>query len=67
MASDKKRDDEFFNCDEDHEFIYVSSMYSEEDEVYKYLEEKCKDGTINYSTHEAVYKMLKEAGYNKII
>jgi len=64
MASDKKRDDKFFNCDEEHEFKYVSSLYLE-DEVYEYLKDKCDDGTIIYCAHEEVYKMLEDAGFTK--
>ncbi len=65
MSSDKKRDDKYFNCDEEHEFKYVSSLYLEEDEVYEYLKDKCDDGTIKYSTHKEVYKMLEDVGYTK--
>ena len=65
MSSDKKRDDKYFNCDEEYEFTYVASLYKEYDDVYNYLKDKCKDGTIKYNTHKEVYKMLEDAGYTK--
>ena len=64
MARDKARDDEFFNCSQEHEFQYVSGLYSEKEKVYKYLKEKCADGTIKYSTHMQVYEMIaNDLGY----
>ncbi len=66
MASDKKKDDEYFNCSEEHEFKYVSDLYIEEEDVYDFLKEKCANKTINYSTHKEVYVMLDDAGFTKI-
>ncbi|HRW34335.1 MAG TPA: hypothetical protein P5107_04665 [Thermotogota bacterium] len=37
MAQNKPRDDEFFNCGEEHENLYVSKLYgsnSEKDHVF---------------------------------
>lgn len=64
MARDKAKDDEYYNCSEDHERDYVSGLYSETDEVSEFLIEKCKDGTIKNSTHAEVYELINnELGY----
>jgi len=62
MASDHKH----FNCSEEHEFQYVSSLYTNSDRVCDFLKESCKSGKINYSTHAEVYKLIKdELGLSK--
>jgi tryptophanyl-tRNA synthetase len=64
MRKDKPRDDENFNCSEEHEFDYVSSLYNDTEEVRKFLKDKCKSGDINYSTHKEVYELIeKELGF----
>ncbi len=61
MARDKKKDDKFFNCSEEHEFAYVSGLYQNKSKVYDYLKKQCKPGgKISYSTHMEVYKMIKD-------
>lgn len=65
MARDKKKDDLYFNCSQEHEFDYVSGLYANEGKVHKFLKEKCEDGTINYLTHLQVYELIKkELGYS---
>lgn len=56
MASDHKH----FNCSEEHEFTYVSSLYADSQKVYDFLKESCKNGKINYSTHTEVYQLIKD-------
>ena len=65
MGRDKSKDDKFFNCSQEHEIDYVSGLYGDNsDKVSKYLKEKCKDGSINYSKHIEVYEMIKnDLGY----
>jgi hypothetical protein len=56
----KARDDDFFNCRQEHEDYYVSRLYeSNQDEVHEFLEEMCKAGKISYSTHKEVYQMIE--------
>lgn len=60
MGRDKSRDDKFFNCDQDHEFDYVASLYpGNEEAVKQFLKDKCADGTIKYSTHMEVYQLIQ--------
>lgn len=64
MGRDKARDDNFFNCSEDHELDYIASLYTNKEIVKDFLVEKCKDKTINYSTRKEVYELIKkELGY----
>ncbi len=68
MARDKAKDDKHFNCSQEHEFTYVSGLYSDKTadkiKVYLFLKKKCEDGSIKYSTHYEVYGMIKdEIGY----
>lgn len=64
MGRNKKRDDEFFNCSQEHEDKYVSGLYEKSQKVSNYLKEKCEDNNINYSTHLEVYTMIeKDLGY----
>ncbi len=61
MAQNKPRDDEFFNCGEEHENRYVSKLYgSNSEKVHVFLEKKCSDSTINYSTHRQVYQLIEK-------
>ena len=60
MARDKARDDKYFNCKQEHEDNYVANLYDESNEVSTFLTEKCKDNTINYSTHMEVYELIEE-------
>ncbi len=60
MARDKAKDDEYFNCSQEHEFDYVSNLYTERTKVYDFLKENCKKGDISYSTHKKVYEMINE-------
>jgi hypothetical protein len=61
MDRNKPRDDEFFNCSQEHEYRYVSRLYKlNSEKVHEFLERKCKDGTINYSKHKEVYELIKK-------
>jgi hypothetical protein len=63
MARDKAKDDEYFNCDQEHEFTYVANLYADHDKVYNFLKDQCGK-KINYSTHAEVYQLIKdELGY----
>jgi len=62
MARDKSRDDEFFNCSQEHEFDYVANQYpGNEDRVKKFLKSACASGRIRYMTHKKVYELIREA------
>lgn len=65
MGRDKSKDDKYFNCGQEHEFKYVAGLYGTNyDKVYFYLKKKCGDGSIRYSTHMEVYKMIeRDLGY----
>jgi len=60
-----KSDWEYFNCSEDHEVDYVSSLYKNPTAVKEFIEEKCSDGTINNLTHSELYKLLDDNGFKK--
>ncbi len=63
MARDKAKDDKHFNCDQEHEFKYVSDLYIDNKKVYQFLKNQCGN-KINYSTHAEVYQLIKnEFGY----
>lgn len=65
MATDKARNDMFFNCSKESEVDYVAGNYDDSEEVKKFLHKKCEDGTINYSRHKEVYELIKkELGYD---
>ena len=65
MAKDKAKDDEYFNCSEEHEIDYVANLYEESQEVREFLEEKCGSEDIDHSTHKEVYELIeKELGYS---
>ncbi len=64
MARDISRDDEFFNCEQEHELRYVSGLYAEHQRVYDFLKQKCANNQIKYSTHRQVYELIrKELGF----
>lgn len=64
MGTDKARNDLFFNCSKESEVNYVARHYKDSNTVKAFLKKKCEDGTINYSKHEEVYKLIKkELGY----
>lgn len=65
MTKDKAKDDEYFNCSQDHEHDYVKNLYKQSEEVGEWLKKKCADGTISYTTHKELYDMLKKAGFTK--
>ena len=59
------RDNEHFNCSQEHEFNYVSKLYTEQIKVYNFLKASCEEGDISYSTHKEVYEMInKKFGYS---
>jgi len=60
MARDKAKDDKYFNCSQEHEINYVAGLYNKEEEVKKFLKQKCKDGTIKYFTHMKLYELIKK-------
>ena len=66
MNTGQSRDHKYFNCSEEHELNYVSSLYVEKEEVYDFLKESCENNNIHYSTHNEVYTLIKtELGYDK--
>jgi len=61
VAKDKKKDDELFNCSQEHELNYVAKLYGEKEEVVKkFLKEKCESGEIKNFTHKEVYALIKD-------
>lgn len=65
MATDKARNDMFFNCSKDSEIDYVAGNYEDSEAVKAFLKKKCEDGTISYSRHKEVYELIKkELGYD---
>jgi len=60
MARDKARDDKFFNCEQEHEDNYVSNLYGINHSLISvFLKTACENNTIKYSTHTAVYELIK--------
>ena len=60
------RDHKYFNCTQDdsyNELEYRIDKYQDPAAVEKFLQEKCEDGTIKYSTHLEVKKLLEDAGF----
>lgn len=58
---DKKRDDEMFNCSQEHEIKYVADQYGDMSiEISIFLKECCSHGTIKNFTHADVYKLIKD-------
>lgn len=65
MARDKAKDDKYFNCDQEHEFTYVSNLYIDSDKIHSFLKNQCSSNKIKYSTHTKVYQLIKdEFGYS---
>lgn len=60
MATDKARNDLFFNCSKESELDYVAGHYQDKQAVKDFLIKKCEDGTIKYSKHIEVYKLIKK-------
>lgn len=60
MGRDKSKDDNYFNCNQEHELNYVSGLYVQKQKVYDFLKESCKNGTIKYMTHKALYQLIKD-------
>lgn len=61
MARDKAKDDNLFNCSQEHEINQVASHYGENKFlVYTFLKQKCHSGTINHFSHLKVYNLIKE-------
>ncbi len=60
MAREKSKDDDLFNCSQEHEKKYVSYSYGDKHEpVYAFLEKACLEKTIRYSTHMEVYELIE--------
>ena len=56
MAQNKPRDDEFFNCGEEHENRYVSKLYgSNSEKVHVFLE---KNAAIALSIIQPIGKFI---------
>ncbi len=65
MGRDKKRDDKFFNCSQDHEIEYVANLYQDKETVKKLINLDCTLGNIKYMTHIDLYKKIeKELGFS---
>jgi len=60
-----KGDHEYFNCSEEHELNYVSSLYTDPKSVKLSLIEMCEKKIIKNSTHAEVYELLKSKGFKK--
>lgn len=60
-----KSDWELFNCSEEWESGYVREQYTDPQGVKDYLKKKCDSNEIDNSTHEQVYELLEEAGFEK--
>ncbi len=58
MKRDKARDDQFFNCSNEHEVNYIAGLYEESKKVRDFLRLKCQDGSISYLTHKALYELI---------
>lgn len=60
MGRDKAKDDELFNCSQQHEEDYVANLYpGHEDEVRELLQKLCLSGEIKNSSHMQVYQLIK--------
>lgn len=57
------RDQDYFNCTQDHELNYVAGLYKESKEVKLTLIKLCSNNKIHYSTHADVYAILDELGF----
>lgn len=60
-------DHKYFNCSEEHEINYVAKQYHDKPNktVKEFLKEKCDSNEINYSTHDEVYQLLEDNGFQK--
>lgn len=59
MARNKAKDDELFNCSEQHEEDYVVSLYpGDAKKVREIIQKACTDGVFKNSTHEEVYEYI---------
>jgi hypothetical protein len=59
------KENEYFNCSEDYENEYVSSLYVKKEKVSETLTTWCENGTIKNTKHSELYVMLEKAGYTK--
>jgi len=60
------KDHKYFNCSQNdsyNELEYRARKYKNPEAVKAFIKEKCKDGTIKYSTHQEVKELLKKAGF----
>ena len=57
MARDKAKDDELFNCSEQHEIDYVVGLYpvADQDKVNNIITKACTNSTFSNSTHKSVF------------
>lgn len=59
MARDKAKDDEHFNCSEQHEKDYVASLYPDDaKKVREIIQQACADEVFKNSTHKEVYDYI---------
>lgn len=64
MARDKSKDDQYFNCSQEHELNYVACLYPDKQGVLNFLKENCANKVIHYSKHSEVYKLIeRKLGY----
>ena len=61
----KTRDDQFFDCSNKEEHIYVSNLYGNRKTVVAaFLKDKCRSSVIEFSTHLDVYELIElKLGY----
>lgn len=60
----KGKDDQFFNCSQEHEVNYVASRYKDSEKVKVFLKEGCASGKIKYMKHIELYELIeKELGF----
>lgn len=62
MGRDKAKDDDLFNCSQQHEEDYVVGLYSddEQEKVREIIRQACEDNVFNNSTHEFVYDHINK-------
>lgn len=65
MNQNKNRDNEFFNCSQEHEVDYVAKQYRDPEAVKKFITEKCREKVISYWTHKQLYEYLAESNFVK--
>lgn len=59
MSRDKAKDDELFNCSEQHEENYVASLYPDDaKKVREIIQQACANGIFKNSTHKEVYEYI---------